>query len=407
MGMAPRLSTQPGLRLLSYLALLPTNALELDAAVSRAVVENPLLGRRPWRSCRTCGLATVADRCPACSTPAWEAEHAAVEDWRADLLRDARAELRTSLHGLAAEVVGALDDRGLLPEPPTAEPGALAAVVEVLRLVGPPGLAARSPTDCVAVQARALVAEGQAPALLAEIVEDWLPAVAEGRYDEIAVGLGTSEEAVTSAVETLRTRIRPFVVLNGTSTRSAPTDVVFARPRTPDAPVVAHVADLSSLGLERVTDVLPPVPEARAWAAPHREAADRLIAAITARSRMLQRVADELAVRQRGFILDGPSDHVPLRRREVAAALSVHPSTVGRAVDGKLARCPDGRVVELAAFFGVGTSIRCRVEAAVQANPGATDADLAVVLARSGRPIARRTVAKYRALGANGASSRL
>lgn len=401
--MAPRMVTQPGLRLLSYLALLPATAVELDAAVARAVAENPLLERRPWHSCRTCGLATVAERCPACATPAWDAEPVAAEDWRADLLRDAAAELPRRLHRLAAVVVAALDDHGLLRPAPVDETEDVREVVAALRLVGPPGIAATSAVDCLRVQAHALSTAGRAPFLLVQVVDGWLPAVAEGRYDEIAAALGSSEQEVAEVVALLRERLRPFVCLPSDAARSAPTDVVFTRSSAIDGRLTAHVAEPAAVGLRRVDD-LPAAPEARAWLAPHRDAADRLLAAIAARSRMLQRVADELADRQPGFIEGGAAAHVPLRRREVATALSVHPSTVGRAVSGKLARCPDGRVVELSAFFGVVTSTRSRVEAALGADPTATDAVIAAALARSGPPIARRTVAKYRAMGTNAPS---
>jgi RNA polymerase sigma-54 factor len=132
--------------------------------------------------------------------------------------------------------------------------------------------------------------------------------------------------------------------------------------------------------------------------APHREAAQRLIAAVAARGHMLKRVADELAIRQRDFIVDGTHGHAPLRRTEVAAALGVHPSTVGRVVTGKVARCPDGRQVPLTGFFGSTTSTRVLVARALEKYPGANDREVAELLTGAGDPIARRTVAKYRAL---------
>ena len=400
--MAPRLTTSPGLRLLSYLSLLPAGLLELESAVARAVAENPFLERRPWRTCRTCGLTTVAERCPACATPAWEQEPEAPQDWRADLLRDVLAELPRSRHPAAHEVVAALDDHGLLRRVPDVGTAALVDVVTALRLVGPPGIGASSPTDCVRVQAHRLVAAGEAPPVLGALVEDWLPVLAEGGYAEAADALGTSEEAVVAAVELLRSRTRPFVVIADAAPRSGPVDVVFVRR---GAGVAAYVGDAAGLGLARVADDLPSAPEARQWAAPHREAADRLLAAVGARSHMLQCVADVLAQRQCGFVLNGDDAHVPVRRKDVAAALDVHPSTVGRAVTGKVARCPDGRLVPLTSFFGAVTSTRSRVDRALREHPGATDAVLADVLARTGPPVARRTVAKYRAL-ANAASPR-
>jgi RNA polymerase sigma-54 factor len=400
LDLTPRLTTRPGLRLLSYLALLPASAVELDAAVERAVAENPLLERLRWHRCPACGLATAGDRCPACLTARWATEPGAEEDWREELLREAALELPMSLRPVLASVVAALDEHGLMPLPPKADAADLAAVVMALRLVGPPGIAAVSPLDCVRVQAHGLVASGAAPALVSQVAEEWLAEVAGERYADIALATGETETAVIAAARLLRERIRPFVALAGRAARSAPADVVFTLP-DPDAGPVAHVAEPAAAGVGQVRDMLPDDAEARAWAAPYRDAAERLLAAIGARSRMLQRVADELARRQPAFIVEGPHMHRPLRRSELATALAVHPSTVGRVVGGKVARCPDGRMVPLADFFGTAASTWQRVTAALVAHPGAADREIANVLSRTGDPIARRTVAKYRALGTN------
>lgn len=397
---APRLTTRSGLRFLSYLALLPANAIELDAAAERAVAENPLLERLPWHRCSVCGLATTGDRCPACLTARWPTELEAEEDWREQLFREAALELARPLRPALAAVVAALDEHGLMPVPPDANAVELAEVVATLRLVGPPGIAAISPLECVRVQARSLVAARAAPPLLSQVAEEWLAEVAEERFADIAAATGATESDVIATVRLLRERTRPFVLLPGRAARTAPTDVVYTL-TDPGAAPVAHVAESNTVGLGRVQDALPDSAEARAWAAPYRDAADRILAAIDARSRILQRVADELAQRQRAFIVKGPDAHTPLRRNELATALAVHPSTVGRVVADKVARCPDGRVVPLSDFFGTTPSIRQRVTAALTSHPEAADREIAELLSYAGAPIARRTVAKYRALATN------
>lgn len=402
LSVIPRLDARPGLRLLSYLALLPAGAVEFDETIERAVAENPLLERLAWHSCATCGLATVADRCAACASAHWSFEPEAAIDWRADLLRDTAAELPPTLRPVLELVMAALDEHGLMTEAPDAPEEAIALVIAALRGSGPPGIAARSRVECVRVQAAELVASGEVTPLVGELADHWLAEVAEERFADIAASTGATESAVLDAVGSLRARTRPYVTLAGGGTRSAPTDVVFAQPE-PGAPLVAHVAD--GVGLVLVSDIPMLTPEARAWATPHREAAQRLAAAVAARGHMLQLVADQLAVRQRAFIERGEQEHAHLRRQEVAAALGVHPSTVGRVVVGKVARCPDGRQVPLAGFFGGETSIRARVASALAAFPGASDRELAETLTATGNPIARRTVAKYRALVAKSASS--
>lgn len=400
--LSTRLATQHGLRFAHYLALLPAGAVDLEAAVASAVAANPVLERTPGMHCPHCGLYGVAGTCTACATSARSDDLATITDWRGELLTDARVELPASLHALLGEVVDALDDHGFLVEPPAADAEAIGRVIDVLRAVGPSGIAARSPLDCVRVQSFSLVATGEAPLLLVAIASDWLDAVAEGRYDDVATAEGVTEAEVLAAVAILRARTRPFVTLTGDGPRLRPTDVVFTS--AGDGLLVVHVSGAAALGVRRVEDPLPADPEARRWWAPYRDEAGRLLAAIEARTTMLTRVAEALAVRQEGFIRHGAAHHVPLRRSELARQLDVHPSTVGRVVSHKVARCPDGRLVELAEFFGRTTSLVAQVAAAVEARPGATDAEIADQLTAAGVRVARRTVSKYRALGAKAAS---
>jgi RNA polymerase sigma-54 factor len=400
----PRLAAEPGLRFLSYLALLPAGAVDLEAAIERAVATNPALERTPGRHCTGCGMYGVGERCSACAMTARQPDPAAPVDWRHDLIRDARLELPARLHELVTETVEALDDHGFLRRtPPGLDERDLIAVVDALRTVGPPGIAAASPIDCVRVQAERLVSQGEAPPLLLALVTDCLESVAEGRYAEIATALGAPQDEVERCVAILRARTRPFVLLAGGSARARPTDVVFEV--TAHGTIRAHVADAGALGVRQVVDEPLTDPESRRWWAPYRDEASRLLAAINARATMLGRVADLLAAEQAGFIQGGNAHHRPLRRHDVARKLGVHPSTVGRTVQDKVARCPDGRLLPLAAFFGRTTSLLEQVSAAMAAHPGATDAELAERLAASGVPLARRTVAKYRALAANAASS--
>jgi RNA polymerase sigma-54 factor len=268
------------------------------------------------------------------------------------------------------------------------------SVIIALRSVGPPGIAATSALDCVRLQVEVLIAEGLATELLRSIVDDWLPQVADQRWNEIAEALETSEAEVRQAVEILTRETRPFVSLDGGADRAGMVDVEFV---LDGADLRAMVQNADGLGLRVADDFGELDREARAWLAPHRAAASQLVAAVNARARVLTQVADILATRQHTYLILG-DNHQPLRRADVAVEIGVHPSTVGRAVAGKTARCPDGRLLPLAALFGAGSATLERVAAVIADVPNATDSALADELTRRGWPIARRTVAKYRAL---------
>ena len=108
-------------------------------------------------------------------------------------------------------------------------------------------------------------------------------------------------------------------------------------------------------------------------------------------------IAGETVVRQREFVLHGPSRLKPLTRGEIAAAVGVHESTVSRAIAGRYVLLPSRRVVPFSRFFEAAQA-PCAVLAQLVADETTprSDADLAEELAQLGFAIARRTVAKYR-----------
>ena len=135
-----------------------------------------------------------------------------------------------------------------------------------------------------------------------------------------------------------------------------------------------------------------------------------LIRAIEARSKMILRVAKVIVAHQFRFFQDGQDYLRPLTRAEVAETLSIHPSTVTRAVANKALECAFG-VYPLSFFFSAtlgatdgetqhsARAIQNRIRktiAAESAKRTLSDDAIATILRESGVDISRRTVAKYR-----------
>jgi len=123
---------------------------------------------------------------------------------------------------------------------------------------------------------------------------------------------------------------------------------------------------------------------------------------------------------QTAFLEEGMSAMQPLTLREVAQELDIHESTVSRATTQKFIATPHG-VFELKHFFGSGVanesgeqtsakSIQLKIKALVNAEDvkkPLSDSKLCDLLMADGLVIARRTVAKYReAIGIPSASLR-
>ena len=136
-----------------------------------------------------------------------------------------------------------------------------------------------------------------------------------------------------------------------------------------------------------------------------------LIEAIAQRQRTIEKIARTILVAQREFFESGPSKMRPLTMSEVASEIGVHETTVSRAVADKYAETPHG-VFELRGFFNAGLATE---DGAALANAGVrevlrkildaeppqkpfSDEKLVAELASRGIRIARRTIAKYRAM---------
>lgn len=176
-------------------------------------------------------------------------------------------------------------------------------------------------------------------------------------------------------------------------------------PRSPDAPSTATIPASSptsttadAAGTSGSGDWATRLQDAR-W----------LIRNLRQRFQTIERVAQAIVDRQSRFFTYGPVAMRPLVLREIAEILELHESTVSRVTSNKYMETPLG-VYELRYFFGShvatdaggeasSTAIRALIRQIVDAedkrNP-LSDSRLAQLLAEQGMVVARRTVAKYR-----------
>jgi RNA polymerase sigma-54 factor len=125
-----------------------------------------------------------------------------------------------------------------------------------------------------------------------------------------------------------------------------------------------------------------------------------LVKCIGQRNHTLVRLMELLAVMQRNFILCGELHLLPITRARIATALQVHESTISRAVSDKAVQMPTGRIIPLSTFFDRNLQVRTVLKQIINQknSENFSDSQLAEMLKRKGYPVARRTVAKYRAM---------
>lgn len=325
----------------------------------------------------------------------------------------------------AAIVVDSLDDDGYL----RSDFGAAVAAAEMepalseqeiddaIRFVqgcDPAGVGARDLAECLALQIDAL-GDDEEPArrLAGMIVRQHLDALAHHRYAALRQALSCDDDALNSACALIR-RLdpRPGHRFNGQRPEYVVPDVI-----------------VRSRGGELVAMVNPAArPSARLnhcyvqWfrAARHQDhpalsqqlqEARWLMHNVEQRFVTIQRVAEAIVRRQRGFFDGGEIALKPLVLREVADDLGIHESTVSRATSNKYMDTPRG-MFEFRHFFSrslatetggacSAASVRALMSDMIANETTSTplsDVALTRLLGQNGVRVSRRTVTKYRNL---------
>lgn len=117
------------------------------------------------------------------------------------------------------------------------------------------------------------------------------------------------------------------------------------------------------------------------------------------RNHTIQRLMQRIVSMQRDFILNGEKYLHPITRAQIAVELEVHESTISRAVSNKAVQMPNGRIIPLSNFFDRSLNVRTVLREIISDEPyPLSDSELVERLAKEGYFVARRTVAKYRAM---------
>ncbi|MFB7512191.1 hypothetical protein [Streptomyces sp. NPDC056144] len=427
------LHTTPAL--VAFASFLQLPSWELEARVAQELAENPALEEDPAAAaCPLCGtplrppalcpcLYGDADgRSGAAPGPRTESRtEPRAEDRAARLIAEVGAGLPASDAPLAAYLVGSLGPRGRIDasaEEIAAALGVTPARVRrglaALRAVTPPGTGAIDLRECLLLQLdRWEETHGTREPAVRAVLAGHLEALGtEQDMAGAARALGMPAEEIRRVRDFVRAELRPGAALDlgpPPAGACAPPDLVVARdPRAPGTYTVVLLEPLrlrlavSPAYLAYLSGPAPAAADAR-LARDQVGRAREFLTRLDRRWRTLHRIAAHVVDAQRPFLDHGPDALRPLCRREVAAALGLHESTVSRAVAGRVALLPCRRVMPLAGFFGTATGdgvhgvhgvLRELVER--ESRP-LTDTELARLLAARGFPVARRTVAKYRA----------
>lgn len=117
------------------------------------------------------------------------------------------------------------------------------------------------------------------------------------------------------------------------------------------------------------------------------------------RNHTMQRLMQRLVVIQKNYLTKGEKYLEPITRATLAGELGVHESTISRAVSGKSVQLPNKRIVPMSSLFDRSLSARTILREIISSEvKPLSDTEIQIKLDERGIQVARRTVAKYRAM---------
>jgi RNA polymerase sigma-54 factor len=426
------------------LRLLQMSALEFAQEMDQALASNPFLeesgevrtapgeSRETPREAPSSSVEEMVVPQEASSGGGAERDQ---EEWSG--ISDAEPTLREHLRGqlmisqmgnrdraLAHMIVDSLDDDGyfkhsfeelaaLVPAEHDVRPEDFLAALRLVQSLDPAGVAARTLEECLELQLASLDAATPGRGCALDIVRGrHLQLLGNREWARLQHAVACDERTLHTARALIRTLDpKPGHRFGPPEARYVVPDVLVKKVRE------RWVASINPASLPRVrlnrayADALHSRAAAHQSLSRQLQEARWLLRSIEQRFATIQRVADAIVARQRGFFEYGEVAMKPLTLKLIAGELGLHESTVCRVTNNKYMATPRG-LFEFKHFFSrrlatesggaaSATAVRAVMKELIAAeDPRAplSDAELARLLAQQGLRVARRTITKYRAL---------
>ena len=318
----------------------------------------------------------------------------------------------------AQAILGNLDDRGFHDLPVKTlgirmgfKPKHLDAALNLVQSFDPAGIGASGIPESLLLQLKRTTGK---ETIEYKIVRDHLEDLARKRHPQIARALGTNVERIAEAASRIsHLTPNPGGEFDPTGNPYILPDVIIER--DDDRNWYARLTG-EHLPTLRINDFYKDMigkngtdAKARQFLRDQIRDGRSLIQAISLRQETILAIAHKLIEHQPLFLTKGPRHLRPLTMNDIADEISLHATTISRAVAGKYVLTPHG-LMEMRAFFATGyqtsdgaevsnAGVREAIQQLVTAEDLAkplSDEILMQALDKQGIKVARRTVAKYR-----------
>lgn len=435
------------------MSLLSLTAGELRQQIDQELSANPALELVEERRCPTCHrLLPGKSVCPVCSRPkdenspepvvfisprevfagtgsgsmegSAEPEDSytpSVEELPQYVFRQIAPDLKPEDRPLAAHLLTNLDEDGLLATSLFelarylhVSIGRLQAVQRLIQRADPVGVGSASVEEALLVQLEVLKEKGRVPALAERVIEEGMALLSRRQYEELARLFNAPVQQVKEAARFIGENLNPYPARsawgearhtrpNASEVYYQPDMIISCLNDRKEGPLMVEII-LPITGTLRVNPLYKQA--IHESDSDHKDAlrgdldrASLFVKCIQQRNHTILRLMQRVVSLQRDYILRGEKYLRPVTRASLARELEVHESTISRAVANKAVQVPNGRIIPLSSFFDRSLNVRSILREIIheEARP-MSDSELAGKLAERGYHVARRTVAKYRAM---------
>jgi len=432
------------------MALIELSAVELEQKVQAELAKNPALEVKDVRRCPVCDRQ-YSDKgpCPRCHpahnqqtdqpivfvSPRYDFVHTqrdedtmlerdqqqAKEDLPTYVLKQIAPELPAEDRQIAAYILSNLDEDGLLEIPiievaryyhvPLSRVG---GVIDLIQHADPIGVGSPSTQEALLVQLEVLTEHQSVPPHVDIAIKEGMDLLSRHQYAELARLLNIHVHQVEEIARFISDNLNPFPgraywgdIRMGQSDAppvfSQPDAIITKMDGSSDASLVVEVFSpyagilrINPLFRQAINEISDDTSEQ--WKSDLGRA-ELLVKCLQQRTTTIVRLMGRLAVIQREFILHGDKHLLPQTRASLAKELQVHESTISRAVSNKSVQIPDGHIIPLSKFFDRSLQVRTALKQIIlEEKCPLSDSAISELLEEQGYSVARRTVAKYRAM---------
>lgn len=436
------------------MTLLYMTATELLQTIDVELANNPALELINERRCPMCGRKLPPHNpCPICSQPRTlnpdetivfisprddfytyhGSSGASSEDYpenpfssiQLDLpsyvLHQVAPELDVDEREIAAMILTNLDEDGFLAIELLeicryfhVPPSKIETVLKKIQRCDPLGVSARNVKEALLSQIDYLSETTGVPDFVRRVVRDEFELLSKQQFSALAKKLGTTVQKIKLVSNFISDNLNPFPARANWGTVRNPSETapdVFHQPdiiinylnNKPGNPLVIEIIT-PSRGTLRINPLFKQAIKEQSnqkqeeWKKDI-DKASLLIKCIQQRNNTMRQLMERLVAIQKSFIIHGETCLEPLTRAQIADELDVHESTISRAVANKTVQLPNKKIIPMAMFFDRSLAVRAILRNIIQNETHPmNDTELRERLENQGIAVARRTVAKYRAM---------